>query len=72
MGFASHCHPLGVLLGTIRPLVVLPGVVVNYFLVFFYAGSSKSLAYGSDDGAAMGIIFLVEGITMIDDLNLQD
>ena len=48
------------------------GVVVNCFLVFLYAGSGKSLAYGSDDGAAMGIIFLVEGITMIVDLNLQD
>ena len=34
--------------------------------------SSESLAYVGDDGAAVGIIFLVEGITMIEDLNLQD
>ena len=34
--------------------------------------SSESLAYAGDDGAAVGIIFLIEGITMIEDLNLQD
>ena len=34
--------------------------------------SGESLAYASDDGVVVGIIFLVEGITMIEDLNLQD
>jgi hypothetical protein len=37
------------------------------FLVCRFSG--ESLAYADDDGAAVGIIFLVEGIT---DLNLPD
>ena len=40
------------------------------FLVCRFSG--ESLAYASDDGVVVGIIFLVEGITMIEDLNLQD
>ena len=44
-------------------------VTVNCFLVCRFSG--ESLAYASDDGVVVGIIFLVEGITMIEDLNLK-
>ena len=40
------------------------------FLVCRFSG--ESLAYAGNDGAAAGIIFLVEGITMIENLNLQE
>ena len=40
------------------------------FVVHSFWG--ESLAYVDDDGAAAGIIFLVEGVTMIENLNLQE
>ena len=74
MGFASHCQPPRGPAGQHTAfLVVLPGGCRELLLGFLVCRfSGESLAYASDDGVVVGIIFLVEGITMIEDLNLQD
>lgn len=61
-GFASDCHscqgPVGHHMGF---LVELLEVVVHCFLVRRFSG--KRLAYAGDDGV-VGIIFLLEGVTV--------